>query len=229
MLPYNSFGVFGAIGLWFVRFKSDSSRLCVLVCTCARVRVCVFVHICACIYIHTCIRIHTCIHTCINTFVSCRFVQFKLDSYTLVNYRAKPVRPFDAGDSGVYFAFFYGLTFMIFLAWSYYLWFIQVSVVWMCVRACVISAAIWRELCIVPVYLATVTGASTSSNTGVSVPPNLSRVFVSIQTLTKVSGSHPGPCQSGPSLLRLAPPDRRLAGQRDQCHLPSRRRARFHA
>jgi len=52
-------------------------------------------------------------------------VQFKLDAFVLKTFNAKPVRPFDAKDSGVYFAIFYLITFFIFLAWLYYIFFLQ--------------------------------------------------------------------------------------------------------
>ena len=52
-------------------------------------------------------------------------VQFKADAFVLKNFNAKPVRPFDAKDSGVYFAIFYLITFFIFLAWFYYVFFLQ--------------------------------------------------------------------------------------------------------
>jgi len=52
------------------------------------------------------------------------FLQFKADNFVLLTFNAKPVRPFDAKDSGVYFAMFYGMTLFIFLGWFYYLFFI---------------------------------------------------------------------------------------------------------
>ena len=52
-------------------------------------------------------------------------VQFKGDAFVLKNFNAKPVRPFDAKDTGVYFAIFYLITFFIFLAWLYYILFLQ--------------------------------------------------------------------------------------------------------
>jgi len=52
-------------------------------------------------------------------------VQFKGDAFVLKNFNAKPVRPFDAKDTGVYFSIFYLLTFFIFLAWLYYILFLQ--------------------------------------------------------------------------------------------------------
>ncbi|EKX48316.1 hypothetical protein GUITHDRAFT_162455 [Guillardia theta CCMP2712] len=52
------------------------------------------------------------------------FLQFQVDSYILFNYNAKPVRPFDVKDGGVYFALFYSFTLFLFLGWFYYVWFI---------------------------------------------------------------------------------------------------------
>lgn len=51
------------------------------------------------------------------------FVQFKVDAHVLFHYNAKPVRPFDAKDTGVYFAVFYSITLFLFLAWFYYVYF----------------------------------------------------------------------------------------------------------
>ena len=51
MLPHNSLGVISAIGLFFVRFKSDSSCLSFSLCTCR------------CMHIHTYMHTHTYTHT----------------------------------------------------------------------------------------------------------------------------------------------------------------------
>lgn len=53
------------------------------------------------------------------------YIAFKVDAYVLVHYCARPVRPFDARNAGVYFTYYYAITLALFSVWFYYVFVVQ--------------------------------------------------------------------------------------------------------